>query len=393
MIVGYLIELFSGKTYDKYLMENVLQPLEMHSSVFTYTPEIQDKMSQGYKRAGGSRNTRTPVSLYQLSTKPEAPSGSMYSTVMDLGNFIIMNLNGGRFKGKRVLKTETINEMQKLQVPSGNSGSGMGLTWFYSIHDGHVMLNHTGGLPDFTNNLCFYPKEKAGVCWLSNLQDGSGWRPPSPTVLRIIMEEKPRFGDGFQKIPENWDKICGLYGNEARQIPVSIQNGYLALNNRMFLERISDLTYIIRGLTSDGYELTIEYDEDEKAKSISFGTTTLQRYYSVKPMIDTNVELTGKWKGEYNDSHGFHKLELVITDEANGTIKDAKGETVPIDEFSATKGKVTGAFRNNLPREYARWGITDYIDVGLELSAIGGHLKGYLKSNVSTISISFNKTT
>jgi CubicO group peptidase (beta-lactamase class C family) len=393
MIIGYLIELFTGKTYDKYLTENVLKPLEMHSSVFTFKPEIQDKLAQGYKRAGGPGNTRIPVSLYQLTTKPEAPSGSMYSTVMDLGNFIIMNMDGGSFKGKRVLKKETIDEMQKLQAPSGNSRSGMGLTWFYSIHDGRIMLNHTGGLPDFTNNVCFYPMEKVGVCWLSNLQDGSGWRPPSPTVLRLVMDEKPGYGDGFHKIPENWDKICGLYGDETRQVSLGIRNGYLVFNNRMFLERITDSTYIVRGLTSDGYELTIEYDEYEKATSISYGTTTLQRYSPVIHVIDTGLTLEGTWKGEYNDSYGFHVIELEIKDEAFGTIRDAQGETVSIDEFSVMDGKVTGAFKYILPETYARWGTREYFDVRLDLSAVGGQLIGYLKSGMSTIKITFNKTT
>jgi CubicO group peptidase (beta-lactamase class C family) len=361
--------------------------------MITFKPEIQDKLAQGYKRAGGPGNTRIPVSLYQLTTKPEAPSGSMYSTVMDLGNFIIMNMDGGSFKGKRVLKKETIDEMQKLQAPSGNSRSGMGLTWFYSIHDGRIMLNHTGGLPDFTNNVCFYPKEKVGVCWLSNLQDGSGWRPPSPTVLRLVMDEKPGYGDGFHKIPENWDKICGLYGDETRQVSLGIRNGYLVFNNRMFLERITDSTYIVRGLTSDGYELTIEYDEYEKATSISYGTTTLQRYSPVIHVIDTGLTLEGTWKGEYNDSYGFHVIELEIKDEAFGTIRDAQGETVSIDEFSVMDGKVTGAFKYILPETYARWGTREYFDVRLDLSAVGGQLIGYLKSGMSTIKITFNKTT
>jgi len=393
MIVGYLIELFSGKPYDEYLTENVLQPSEMRSSSFTYTPKIQGKYTQSYKRAGGPGNTLIPVAPYLISTMPEAPSGSMYSTVMDLGNFIIMNMNGGSFKGRRVLKEETVEEMQKLQAPSGNSRSGMGLSWFYSIHDGHVMLNHTGGLPDFTNNVCFYPEEKVGVCWLSNLQDGSGWRPPSPTVLRIVMDEKPGFEDGFQSVPANWDKICGIYGDETRQVRVGVQNGYLAIDNRVFLERLDDAHFIVHGVANDGYELTIEYGDDEKAKSINYGTITLHRYIPVRLEIDKELELIGKWIGEYNDSHGFHTLELVVKDETNGTLREPQGEPVPINEFNAKDGKVSGAFKYVLPKGYAQWGTRDYITYRLELSAVKGNLKGFLKSHVSSIPITMIKHT
>ncbi|MCW4050140.1 MAG: beta-lactamase family protein [Candidatus Bathyarchaeota archaeon] len=392
MIAGYLIELFSGKTYDKYVTEKVLQPLEMKSSTFTLTPEISGKLAQGYKRAGGPDKPLIPVSPYLLGTMPEDPAGSLYSTVLDLANFVIMNMNGGSFKGRRILKEETIEEMHRLQAPSGNSRSGMGLTWFYSIHDGHVMLSHTGGLPDFTNNVCFYPEKKAGVCWLSNLQDGSGWRPPSPTILRIVVEEKPRFSETLQTVPGNWDKICGVYGDETRQVALGMRNGFLTMNNMVLLERIDDARYIAHGPSNDGYEVTIDYGEDEQAKSISFGTTSLPRYTPEKPVIDTSLELEGTWKGEYYNSSGFHTLELNIKDETHGTVRDPQEESMVLDEFKATEGKVTGAFKYIFPKEFARWGTSDYTDVILELTAVSGQLKGVLRSRGMATRITLERT-
>ncbi len=391
MIAGYLIELFTGKPYDEYVTEKVLKPLEMNLSTFTLTPEIQDKLAQGYKRAGGSEKPLIPVPSYLLGTMPEDPAGSMYSTVLDLANFVIMNMNGGSFKGRRVLKEDTINEMHTLQAPSGNSRSGMGLTWFYNIHDEHVMLNHTGGLPDFTNNICFYPDQKVGVCWLSNLQDGSGWRPPSPMVLRIILEEKPTYVEGFQKVPVNWDKICGVYGDETRQVTLGIRNGYITIDNMVLLERVDDRHYVAHGPSNDGYELTIEYGTDGQAKSINFGTTSLPRYIPVVLDIDKSLELEGKWNGEYYNSSGFHTVELDIKDEANGTIRELQGETMALDNFNAKDGKVTGEYRFIFSKEYARWGTRNYIDVSFELSAVNGQLKGILKSPLSSIPITLKR--
>ena len=378
MIAGYLIELFSGMTYDRYVTENVLQPLEMSSSAFTLTPEIRGNLAQGYKRAGGLEKQLIPVPPYILGTMPEDPAGSLYSTVLDLANFIIMNMGGGRFKGRRVLKEETVKEMHRLQAPSGNSRSGMGLTWFYSIHDGHVMLSHTGGLPDYTNNVCFYPAEGVGVCWLSNLQDGSGWRPPSPTVLRMVQEEKPAFGAGFQAVPENWDKICGIYGDETRQTVLGVRNGYLIMDNAVLLERIDDTRYMAHGPSNDGYELTLEYDEDGQAESVSVGTTTLPRYTPEKPKVDVDMDLRGTWRGEYYDSSGFHVFELIIEDEATATVKETRGESVTPSEFDAKSGKVTGVFSYRIPEEYARWGTREYADVNVELYALEGKLRGRL---------------
>lgn len=393
MISGYLIELFSGETYDRYLTENVLQPLEMSSTSFTLTPEIRGNLAQGYKRAGGPEAPLISVSPYILGTMPEDPAGSMYSTVLDLANFVIMNMSDGVFKGRRILKEETMKEMHRLQVPSGNSRSGMGLTWFYSIHDGHVMLNHTGGLPDYTNNVCFYPMRGVGVCWLSNLQDGSGWRPPSPTVIRIALGGKPAFGADFLVFPENWDKICGVYGDALNQVSLGVKNGYLIMDNKVLLNRIDNSRYQAFGPSNDGYEVTIDYREDGQAKSISFGTTSLLRYIPEKLEIDTKLELKGSWRGEYYDSSGFHMLELSIKDEDHGNITDSHGETMDLDEFKASTGKVKGIFMYRIPKEYARWGTSDHRDISMELIAVSGKLKGILRrSGGIATRITFHKT-
>jgi CubicO group peptidase (beta-lactamase class C family) len=390
MIIGYLIELFSGKPYDRYISENVLKPLEMSSSAFTLTPEIRGKLAQGYKRAGGPEKSLIPFDPYILGTMPEDPAGSLYSTVLDLANFVIMNMDGGVYKGRRILKEETVKEMHRLQAPTGNSRSGMGLTWFYSIHDGHVMLSHTGGLPDYTNNVCFYPRERVGVCWLSNLQDGSSWRPPAPSVLRIALGEKPAFGVGLQAVPGNWDKLCGLYGDETQQVALAVRNGYLTLDNTVLLERIDDAHYLAHGSSHDGCEVTIEYDKDGLAKGVSYQTSYLPRYIPEAHDADISLELRGIWRGEYHDSSGFHTYDLSI-DMDHGIISDPSGETVVLDSFKATSGKVTGGFLYRLPKEYARWGTSESTEICLELKAVKGKLKGVLRSRELVIPITFTR--
>jgi CubicO group peptidase (beta-lactamase class C family) len=381
MIVGYLIELFTGQTYDGYVTENVLEPLNMNSSAFTLTPTIENKLVQGYKRAGGPEEPIIPVAPYQLGTKPEDPAGSLYSTVLDLANFLIMNLNEGVFEGKRILKEETIMEMQKLQAPSGNSRSGMGLTWFYTIHDDHIMLNHTGGLPDFTNNVCFYPYEKVGVCWLSNLQDGSGWRPPSPTVLRIALDEVPQVEPReFQTVPDNWETISGYYGDELNKTKIQPMNGFMVMDENLLLERTSKSIYRVHGTSHDGDELTFEYNEDGSVKQFCLGTTIIPRYIPPSLVVDDTMELVGTWSGEYYDSYGFHELELLIEGSSSGTVIAHTGEKIELMDFSAKEGKVRGTFTYNIPDEYARWGTNKVSKVDIDLSATDGKLKGVLRT-------------
>lgn len=388
-IIGYLIRTFTDQNYDVYLKKHVLEPLEMNSSDFELTSLIINKLAQGYKRAGGSEKPLIPNSKYILGMEPADPAGSLYSSVLDLAKFVAMNMNGGLYNGKRILREETLNEMQKLQAPTGNSQSGMGLAWFRTIHDGHVMLYHTGGLPDFTNHVCFYPEEKIGVCWLSNLQDGSGWRPPAPTALRIASGESSNIRPILQSIPSNWKNIIGVYGDNTRLTNLRVINGFLTFNEILFLERIDDYRYIVHGPVNDGEELTLEYGEDGCVTQINLGTSFYRRFKPETIRVDISADLIGTWVGEYHDAYGFHKFELRIINSKNATATNPRGEFVEITAFQAELGQVKGNSSFRIPTEYARWGTQDFMEVRIDLKAVNGKLVGLLKAedNISNLEL------
>lgn len=160
----------------------------------------------------------------------------------------------------------------------------------------------------------------------------------------------------------------------------------------MFLERLDDARYRAHGPSHDGCEVTIDYGKDGWTKSISFETTYLPRYVPEAHGVDMSLELRGVWRGEYNDSSGFHMLELSIEDEDHGSITDLLGNTMDLDGFKVASGKVTGGFLYRLPKEYARWGTSESADVCLELRAVSGELKGVLRSLGIVTPITFKKT-
>ena len=390
-IVGHLMELFTGMSYDEYVKRNILEPLEMNSSDFDHTPVVMEKLARGYKRAGGPDKPLIPNEPYVLGSLPQDPAGSLYSTVLDLANFVVANLNGGAFKGRRILREETVEEMHRLQMSPGESRSGMALTWFRNIHDGRVMLSHTGGLPDYTNHVALYPEAGIGVCWLSNLQDGSGWRPPAPTALRILAgDDAPFNSKRVQTVPENWRSLIGIYGDETSQLHVRVQNGYLMLGD-LYLERVDESRYTVHGLRNDGYELTFEYDETGKAKQLDLGTSFFGRYVAEETEIDAEADLIGAWMGEFHNSYGFHTLKLEIGDSGKASLMDEKGKVIEIVGFTAESGVVKGSGVFEIPPEYARWGLLQEVEVNFELKATDGQLKGLLRSPGGAIPITFER--
>jgi len=391
-IVGHLMELFTGKTYDEYLRTHVLKPLQMDSSDFDLTPTIGERMAQGYKRDGGPEKPLILVPPYILGTRPQDPAGSLFSTVLDLANFITMNMNGGAFRGKRLLKEETIREMHGFQAHPGSSRSGMGLTWFRTMHDGHVMLYHTGGLPDFTNQVAFYPDLGIGVCWLSNLDDGTGWRPPAPAALRIVAGENPRFKPSrIQSVPVNWERIVGIYGDETHKSNIRYVNGFLVLDDRLYLERADDDRFIVHGPSNDGEEVTLEYGEDGKVKQFDLGNNFYSRYAPEDVHIDVGADLMGSWSGDYLDDFGFHTFNIRIESEYKAMAMDQRLEWVDLQEFRAQFGRVEGKCKFRMPAEYARWDVSDWIEVYIQLGAVDGKLKGLIRTKASNIPVMLEK--
>ncbi len=376
-IVGHLIQTFTGTPYDEYVKEHVLKPLEMSSSDFEISPMVEARLAQGYKRSGGPEKPLIPSPRYYLGMKPADAAGSLYSTVLDLAKFVSMNLNHGTYHGRRLLKEETIAEMHRLQVPTGKSRSGMGLTWFRTIHDGRVMLYHTGGLPDFANHVCFYPDEELGVCWLSNLQDGSGWRPPAPSVLRMAQGDEPLMGS-LQSTPSNWHNIVGVYGDETHHSTIRVVNGYLVLDEKLLLEKLDDSVYRVHGPSSDGEELMFEYGEEGRVSQFDLGTSFHRRYTPTVLRVDNGADLVGTWVGEYVDAYGFHNMELKIQGRGSGVANGPDGEYVSLEGFHAELGEVTGRGIFRIPREYALWGTSDHAEVELSLKVVDGKLIGLL---------------
>jgi len=384
-IIGHLIEVFTGQPYDAYCRENVLKPLEMTSSDFDITPELEPRVAQGYGRDGGPEKETYQVPHYISGTDPPHAADSLLSTVKDLSNFVIAQLNEGRYKGRTILKPETLEEMQRLQAATGNSRSGMGLSWFRALHYGGVALSHTGSVPGFTNHLAFYPEHGLGVVWLSNLNNRTAWRPPSHNALQSLITKTSVTPRTLKRVPDEWERIIGTYGTPEGQVRVAVKNGYLTLERAesTILERVEGGVYQVHGSLDDGFEVTFEYGEDGYAKQFDLKTTVYPRYTPEEPRIEEEAELTGTWTGELVHSYGFYPLELAIKSPSEAVALDMRGDLQPVGEFKAEKGRVSGTYENLMPEGYVGWG-PEMVQVSIDLHAIEDRLEGMLTQQSPT---------
>ena len=172
-LVGYLIEKLSGVPYRKYIQEHVWDPLEMTSTAFDPTPGIDERMSEPYV-VDEKTGKQTPTVRIRAAV---FPAGIVYGTVMDQSNWLITNLNGGVFKGKRIISQATMDQMMTLQFDQfkggiegiwGNKTAGFGLTWWVQVRDGDRYFAHSGSLSGYTAFLLGNRDRKFGFAILTN---------------------------------------------------------------------------------------------------------------------------------------------------------------------------------------------------------------------------------
>ena len=117
-VQAYLVELLSGKTFDEYLKENILDPLGMDNT--TYVPKDFKKLAAVYQMGNDHQLRRIPdeeANDFNRKSWPLKPGGwGLTSTLDDYMNFARMLLNEGRFNNTRILKEETVKLMSTNQL-------------------------------------------------------------------------------------------------------------------------------------------------------------------------------------------------------------------------------------------------------------------------------------
>jgi putative pyoverdin transport system ATP-binding/permease protein len=172
-LIGYLVEKFSGMPYKKYIQEKIFTPLEMTHTAFEPTPLMDERISMPYT-VDEKTGSQVPAVRVKASVWP---AGIVYGTVGNQANWLIANLNGGTFKGKRIVSEQTLDQIFTRQHDKfkgriegiwGNETAGFGLTWWTQVRDSDRYFAHSGSLAGYTAFLLGNRDRKLGFAILTN---------------------------------------------------------------------------------------------------------------------------------------------------------------------------------------------------------------------------------
>ena len=172
-LIAYLVEKSSGIPYKTYIQQNIFDPLEMGDTAFEPRPEMVERLAIPYFFEAKSRR-HVPVGWTKANVWP---AGIVYGTVIDLGRWLIANLNRGVYKEYRLIGEKTFKEVMRRQydqfagpIHEGwlNESSGYGLTWWVSERDGEKIFAHSGSVTGYTAFLAGNLDRKTGFAILTN---------------------------------------------------------------------------------------------------------------------------------------------------------------------------------------------------------------------------------
>jgi CubicO group peptidase (beta-lactamase class C family) len=177
IVLGELVERISGAALDVFAHQHIFAPLGMCETTFRPGKELAERAAPTEKR--GERWLLGEVHdprAYLLGGV--AGHAGLFSTADDLAVFAQMILDGGSYKGKRMLKAETVRLMTKPRiVPGGQRALGWDVRTAFSSNRGEGFSPASFGHTGFTGtSIWIDPEKQTAVLFLSNRvhPDGKG---------------------------------------------------------------------------------------------------------------------------------------------------------------------------------------------------------------------------
>jgi len=188
LVLAGLIEEVSGRSYETYIIEEILLPLGMVSTNFIYTHSMAPVEAMGshprdlfsfiasflidMDRAVKERSNS--ILWFNRVYSDQKGATGLIGSANDITKFMRAILNKGELDGVRILSEESIEQMQRpiiaisdSPIPSDEEFK-FALSWFVGAENGERVLSHGGGGMAFVTMLKLFPDSGIGIVVIAN---------------------------------------------------------------------------------------------------------------------------------------------------------------------------------------------------------------------------------
>ncbi len=161
-LIGIIVEKASGKTYEDFVTESILKPLNLPSIRFKHQEDVVTNRATGYVLRNGAWKNGEP-----FRPKVIAASGGILANAVDLAKWWEAVLQG------RVVKQNSLEQMLSPTKLNDGRSVAHGFAFFTDSFNGHKVVQHFGStVGGFGSIVKYYPQEKLTVAVIGNLEDG-----------------------------------------------------------------------------------------------------------------------------------------------------------------------------------------------------------------------------
>lgn len=173
LTAGQVIPVVTGQAWERFVQDSILTPLGMKSTMILSTGvEKQPNVALPYTTSYSGTLKRVPFDNWNNL----APAASIVSNVADLSHWLLLQLDSGRYEGRRVLPWSALQKTRDVNIITSSRKSpafpvhfrGYGLGLNVADYNGRQVYWHTGGAGGMVSNVCFVPEEGLGIAVLTN---------------------------------------------------------------------------------------------------------------------------------------------------------------------------------------------------------------------------------
>ena len=172
-LAGEIVAELSDTSFEKYIQNNILDPLDLEST-WTRLPEeeVGKRMAVGYsaRRRDGKRSE---LRLYQA--RGFGPAAGLASTARDLAAFAAWQFRLLESGNDEILVASTLKEMHRphFMLPGWEIAWGLGFQ-IQNLGD-KIYVGHSGGCPGFVTRLVLEPQSRIAVVVMVNANNVDIW--------------------------------------------------------------------------------------------------------------------------------------------------------------------------------------------------------------------------
>jgi len=318
VLLGRIIEVLDGQSWDESLRQRLTRPLSVTRTVTLPEEAILHQAAVGHQRYG------TPVQVWGLP-RSVGPAGLITATAGDLLTFARLHLGGGvTAEGKRLLSEASVAAMQSpyAAIPEFSApGAAIGLGWRLSRWGDRTIIGHDGDTVGQSAYLRIDPEAGVAACLLTNSAESESlyrevFSEVFGTLLGVTVPPPPTPGPAGAGGNGDLERYAGRYERTSRRFDVSVHDGQLRIVLTMTgnLAALTDSVpeeLFLSPADSSGTRFVLRSRDEEPWVPLSFG-----QFGDGTPYIYMSGRVTPRVRLEARDAwvvlpggHGGHVVE------------------------------------------------------------------------------------